>query len=659
MCLKCQTYNSLSSSKESCRNCGAPAAASHRSTNPPVRHVALMPPMWMCTHCAHLNTTASTPPPNATPRAQRSKFMCDSCGNPFTGVQTWTCPQCDHVCPRAATQCPTCFSQRPVQWTCRACRHAMNSVFSLRCRQCKVERPTRYSNALVRCAFCRDWNDARWELCATCMAPTTVMFEEVAPASRSSGEEEARDHLKDLRERWKHVVDPLVRDSKGLLHSKTVEGARQCSPSSLPENAARDGDAKLQHASVSIAARTTTAIPPRRKRTPVPLLDRAWWCSTCNVPQRRNASFCDICLQSRDHVQRLQREQEEKWKAERLASPAAPGTTAAENRSVIPAIADGDWRCPYCCSMHSVEEHQCCGHQREVPPGYWLCSQCGSTNRQDRVACLGCGQAQERVCAWTCVECSHKNAGEALICGQCGIPRQGVEHSVATGAEVTTGDGTASTAARAGDAAPTRIVCPVCAAPNWAERLACYRCRARLHNFEWTCQACGHGHHDRQATRCTNCKAFRTFDLSEEVWVCEVCSTTVYSGGELPVRTQCPKCQAARAATTLHFPARWQCPCGVYNRARISACPECGTRRRLPSLHTVLSCPHCFRDTILNVKEVCEHCNESLSDCFEDYESRIRADGITRSLRDSRHEAGDTEDGEDAEVATVLDGSTQ
>ncbi|KPI84068.1 hypothetical protein ABL78_6871 [Leptomonas seymouri] len=660
-CLQCQAYNSFSGSEDACRSCSAPAAASHKVMKPPVRHVTLMPQLWMCTHCTHINDTASASPQNAAPREQRSKFLCSLCSSPFSGVQAWTCPQCAHRCPRAAAQCPTCFLQRPVQWTCPACKHHKNSVFSLCCRQCKLERQTRYSNSIVRCEFCGDWNDVRWELCATCLAPTASTSDKTALPSRAGGGEGAPDGQIELRERWARVAGFPVRDSKGFLHSKTVEGAHQHVSPDRTEDATRNVVGETPSESASVSVSKADATPLRRKRSTMRLLDRAWWCSTCNVPQRRNASFCDICLQSRDHLQRVQCEHLERLKADGLANPVATGTATTDGLSVIPATADGDWRCPYCCALHAVEERQCCGHQREVPPGYWLCDECGSTNRHDRMTCLGCGQAQERVCPWTCAECAYRNAADAVICGQCGIPRKILVHSDSPDAE-----GTARASvprdnvrASAADASPTSVVCSVCAAPNLAERMACYRCRARLQDFEWSCQACGHGQHDRQATRCSHCKAFRTFDLSEEVWVCEVCCTGVYSGGGLPVRTQCPICQAPRADTAPHFPARWKCPCGMYNRARVSLCPECGARRRLPSLHTVVSCPHCFRDTKLDVEEVCEHCGESLSNCFEVYENPIYTGSATPSLLESSNEDCDTEDGENGEAASDLSGEAR
>jgi hypothetical protein len=662
MCLKCHSYNACIPEKKNCQSCFAPAEVSHRCCRSPVRHVTLMPAAWVCVYCAHMNETAlpkakpdgSATASHATFRLQRDKFMCGECGKPFTGVRAWTCPECNHLCPRAATQCPTCFSPRPVRWTCSACGQDGNSVFAVRCRQCDVELPTHVSNSITRCAFCNDWNDVRWELCATCMAPTSSMNRDGSESSRnvSGAENVLGGGTVTLCERWTRVADPLKPDTCGFLHSKTVEnGGHRPTSSSSPDQVGST-KATVADAGSSVQALPRTSITPLvRKRTPMSLVDRAWWCSTCNVPQRRNASFCDICLQSRDHVQRIQREELEKLKAERLSytHSSSASLEVGEELSVVPATADGDWRCPYCSTLHEVEVRCCCGHQREVPPGYWLCDRCGSTNRQEREACLGCGETQERARPWRCAVCAFQNESSAGggVCERCGIPQLNpTAVAAAASGPVDTG----------ATAAGTSIVCPVCAAPNSTERLSCYRCRARLHDFEWTCNECGQGHRDRQATRCSYCKAFRTFDLAEEVWVCEVCSTAVYSGGELPVRTQCPKCQVVRAATVLHFPARWRCLCGMYNRARMASCPECGTRRRLPTLDTVVSCPHCFRDTRLEVAETCEHCGESLGGCFEAYENLIWANGVTSSLLGVRDDDEDVDDADEGSAAAVLAG---
>ena len=646
MCQVCQAYTPFSRSSDVCQSCGAPATLSHRRAKPPVRHVALMPSVWVCVFCSHTNNAASpaTPvPPARSPeeavlQRQRSKFLCSHCGKPFTGVQMWTCPACDHACPRAATQCPTCFAQRPAQWRCRTCSHDGNSIFSVHCSRCQAVRPTRYSNSIARCSFCQGWNDVRWELCASCMAPTSAMLGEDAISASHCGSSEPDRPQKAVLNFWEHVAGHLVRDARGLLHSKTVDLMRSLAPVKAEGQASDHLNGEGEQSGATVVGSPRTLVTPLvRKRTPVPLLDNAWWCSTCNVAQRRNASFCDICLQSRNRMLRMQQEQLENLQAERLAHPTSTHA-AMKEFSVLPDVADGDWRCPYCCRLHPVAERECCGHPREVAPGYWLCDDCGSTNHHNRLFCLGCGQAQARVCPWTCAECSKRNSADAAVCVQCGVPHGADPSSALSATRATEGD------AEAVNVTPTSIVCPVCAAPNQVDRLACYRCRARLHDVEWTCHACGQGQRDRQATRCPNCKAVRPFNLDEELWVCEVCSTGVYSGGDLPVRTQCPKCKAARAVTAPHFPARWRCPCGLYNRARVAFCPECGTRRLLPSFHSMVSCPHCFRDTNLDPTETCEHCAGSLSGCFDAYENTIWTDAAARGLLTGRDDGGEEGD---------------
>lgn len=646
LCLECQAYNSLGSGVSACGSCAASATLSYRTAKPPVRHVALMPTSWVCTECFHTNDTTSSKsrtPANAASAASapadlRRKFWCEGCKKPFPGVQDWTCPVCHHLSPRAATQCPTCFSQRPVRWTCRGCQHSENSVFSLRCSRCGHNRPSRHSNAVCCCPACGTLNDVRWELCATCMAPLEVggrasptadadaaapaVKPEAATATAVSSRPEGHNGL---RGAWKAMADPLRRDARGFLRSRTVEGAQPLLLSPQPTSETEPGRASDS----SVAA---VAVAARRVRVPMPLLDNAWCCLTCNVPQRRNASFCDICLGSRDAMRR------QLYGASEKAEGSAAAAHGAATGASVPLTADGDWRCPYCSQLRGVEVRECCGHAREVPPGYWLCEQCSSTNLNARPVCLGCGHARSLVAPWSCAACAHRNIAEAVVCGQCGLSR----------------DANASQSTTA-----SSVECPVCAAPNLAERLSCYRCRARLRDVEWTCHACGHGNRDRFTAKCVECAAFRTFDLSQEVWVCEVCSTGVYSGGDLPVRTTCPKCEAPRAPAAPHFPARWRCTCGMYNRARVAECPECGTQRRLPTLDTVVSCPSCFRDTKLDVAETCSHCGGSLGVCFALMDCDVTADTTGLNLASAAEGCGvvtgaGEEDEDDEESALKL-----
>ncbi|KAG5464702.1 hypothetical protein LSCM4_00143 [Leishmania orientalis] len=648
LCCACGTYSSLASSPAACRKCKASAAASYRSALPPMRQVPVMPAMWVCQRCSHTNHHVSGPAPPTedraiSARAQRQKFICGQCSAPFGGVQNWVCPACDHFCPRAATQCPSCFADRPLSWTCDCCESDLpNSVFAVKCRGCGHERRRKYSNSVVRCPGCRDWNDVRWEICATCMAPLDSFA--LSREDKDSSKQAAltAPPLSESR-RAGTIGAELVPNSAGVLHSKTVVNAAALLEAARAlETAAGAGG--LRRGNEETASVVPSSPPPpapgdeERPRVAMRLPDNAWWCFNCNVVHRRNVTFCDICLQPRD-VMDLRNKTElaamqassslPKAEVTVLNSADVASLKGASGVTIVPATVEGDWQCPYCRKLRCVTQHDCCGHRREVPHGYWLCDRCCSTNRLDRECCLGCGERQERVCPWTCPECAWCNDAGNTVCLQCGVPN-------APGAAA----GSGPTASGGGDVS-TSIACTVCSAPNHFEKSACYRCRARLRDVEWRCDACGHGHghRTRSALRCEQCGGIRQFDLREEVWLCEVCSTPVFSGGEIPVRTHCPKCNAQRAPTATHYPSRWKCKCGLFNRSRVTECLECGARRRFESLDTIATCPRCFRDTPMDFHETCTHCRASLAECFMRWESNITLCGDTVEVAEALDES--------------------
>lgn len=663
LCSACHTYNPLISSLATCRKCEAPAVASYRSAFPPLRHVAVVPTAWVCQNCSHTNSqTGASAQPNKDraggARAQREKFICVQCRTPFGGVQDWVCPACDRFCPRAATQCPSCFADRPLMWICHCCEPGLqNSVFAVKCRGCGHERRQKHSNSVVRCTACHGWNDVRWELCATCMAPMESLL---LAREKSPDAEEGTIPTPPLSESalGNTMNVALVPDSAGMLRSKTVVQATE-----LLEAARTSGTAtaarRLRHDTEEPAALSPSLSPSpmredkERPRVAAKLPDNAWWCFTCNVAHRRNVMFCDICLESHDAVRLRNKKELAAMRASasspstEVTSPAFSGDPAALKDAggvmIMPVTAEGDWQCPYCRKLLCVTQHECCGHRREVPYGYWLCDHCCSTNRNDRSVCLGCNEQRESVCPWRCHECEWRNEAADAVCLQCGLPRT----------PCTTADRGTSVS---DNSEPNKsIECGVCSAPNHFEKTACYRCRARLRDVEWMCDACGHGHRTRNALRCEECHVIRQFDLRGEVWLCDVCTTPVFSGGEIPVRTHCPKCNAQRAPTATHYPSRWKCECGLFNRSRVTECHECGVRRRLESLCTTATCPRCFRDTPIDVQERCTHCSASLADCFSRWESNITVLADTPELAEvcDEPEADAVSDDGDDDVVTA------
>ncbi|CAD2214239.1 hypothetical protein AGDE_14905 [Angomonas deanei] len=289
MCTLCETYNFVG--RVSCRQCNAHQTRSFKWSFPPTRHVATFPANWLCESCGHCNEKTQRSEGDATSeqslKTSREFFFCAKCQVPFGGVRNWYCPSCDRLNTRAASQCTSCWEERPSSWVCKHCECATNSIFTVACRDCKKERPKKKSAYVVPCVCCNTPNDVRWEVCESCLAPLPAM----------------KDFMNIKTE---HVVhQPSVTEEEA--QSTPPQQQQQISPYK-----------KRYERSESITSET----------------GGAWWCANCNITHRRNVTFCDVCLEPRT--------------AAREGNQREKPSSGEEQEAVTPTLSSGSWTCPFC-----------------------------------------------------------------------------------------------------------------------------------------------------------------------------------------------------------------------------------------------------------------------------------------------------------------------
>lgn len=122
--------------------------------------------------------------------------------------------------------------------------------------------------------------------------------------------------------------------------------------------------------------------------------------------------------------------------------------------------------------------------------------------------------------------------------------------------------------------------------------------------------------------------------MEEKIWICEVCESGVASGGDTVLRDICPRCNSPQTSTCVVLPSRWKCEsCGVASRSFQDSCGECGNRRCLHSVDTIVTCPTCFAVTTLRENERCDTCRASLSMLVNHLGSQLStANSITQGL---------------------------
>eukprot|EP00796_Vickermania_ingenoplastis_P005049 gene5049-3636_t len=176
------------------------------------------------------------------------------------------------------------------------CKKGPMSVFVTKCTYCSNERKTKVTDRTQICRHCGTMNDVRSELCEFCVAPLQPLLERASPSVPLSSS------VSKLSGLQQHSA-PVMQQSQEALR--------------VPQD-------KCTDAALSTAARPPTDEP-----------DGSWWCGHCNVLQRRNATFCDICLRSRGGMDR------------------------STNGKRPPLTKMGEWQCPYCRQFREVKATGC------------------------------------------------------------------------------------------------------------------------------------------------------------------------------------------------------------------------------------------------------------------------------------------------------------
>uniref|UniRef100_A0A7S0IN53 RanBP2-type domain-containing protein n=1 Tax=Calcidiscus leptoporus TaxID=127549 RepID=A0A7S0IN53_9EUKA len=110
---------------------------------------------------------------------------------------------------------------------------------------------------------------------------------------------------------------------------------------------------------------------------------------------------------------------------------------------------------------------------------------------------------------------------------------------------------------------PGDWICHSCSNHNYADKLACNRCRipkaglgANMRPGDWICRACGnHNYSDR--TACNRCGLDKTVYIAstgmrQGDWICAACKNHNYAD-----KTACNKCKAPKATTSVPGVGRW------------------------------------------------------------------------------------------------------
>ncbi|KEG11639.1 hypothetical protein DQ04_02411040 [Trypanosoma grayi] len=652
MCCGCRTYNFVG--RKTCRRCKQRDVESFKHNSPPARHIPLFPTTWTCHSCGHTNQV------DHTNTNIRSKFYCGGCGERFSGVREWYCPSCHHINSRGSTQCATCYEARPHSWVCSTCNHAGNSVFFTECSNCQSTRRRLVSDSTVLCPTCRQRNDIQWEMCILCMTPLTMMATVAKLQERALSVNESAGVLPNaevsIQQCTASVPCPVsanveeiteTRDEKSVL-ALPLEEKEDHQPQETEDEKQNSVTMTVSNEQVNVSASKDEARE-----------DGTWWCAGCQVFQRRNARFCDICLKPKVLAAgtglevKADKTPVPEWichacahrntdlsllnctkcQEPRSQNSAVERCDREEHRAACEVVGSssvpGEWRCPYCRKAVDVMVMSCCGAHRELPPGYWLCTTCCSTNRDERSKCLGCGAAPPEK-PWRCLMCRCKNTTDTFVCFRCGSAHPHHWQCAKCGSRCQHASDRVCRSCGAAKTPVDIVTCQHCCAPNHPLRKGCFHCRARLSSDKWKCEACGFKENEKHNRRCSACGGPRQFDMREITWVCDVCNTAVASGGELQERNQCPRCSSDRTERSMCFPSRWQCrSCGLANVCAASLCADCGQKRLLENLRTHTTCTSCFRLTLLNEQERCERCGVDLSHIISEAGSSISLSGAS------------------------------
>lgn len=553
-CCRCQNFNRVGAKK--CIHCKSDATESYRTKFPPSRLITLFPPTWICDECGNRNTSSQHPS-----LPESSSILSE------------------RLSQRSKFFCAKCQSpfKGVRKWACSSC-DCINSRASNQCSSCFRERPPGWV-----CKQCSEASNSIFTLqCRVCKSFRPSRCSEGIQKCTLCGE------VNDVRsELCEYCVAPLQALQSFFSSPAQLEGSKMpATGAALQKEVKTPSNTFCEE--MSLLQSTDTVIDEPMVQ------DGSWWCPKCNIILRRNATFCDICLTPRGETPTSSN-------SKRAGTPLSRQTQA------------GDWQCPYCRQLNEMRVKSCCGKERECPVGYWLCFHCSSVNRNERHLCLGCGREPSET-TWNCKVCRTSNNVHVFSCVTCASPHPLLWACSACGKTYHYSFLKCHCGMPRPDP-PVPVVCPLCGAPNAEKRKSCFRCRGRLFSHQWKCSECRYEKNARALYRCERCFSPRPFSMEEITWVCDVCSTAVDSGGDLPERFQCPKCNSPYTTHCLKFPARWICKgCRLQaNRSTSPTCMECGQRRSLTPFKCPAVCPHCFQDTVLTEKEMCSLCEGSLS----------------------------------------------
>ncbi|CUG89080.1 zinc finger protein, putative [Bodo saltans] len=598
-CLLCSIFNHVL--RTSCRSCGASSKQSQKDSQPsPSRFVATMPTAWVCTapSCHTINTHIEQA---SSVMSQRERYRCKKCRSPFGGVHDWVCTLCSASNPRGVNQCCSCYTQRPVCWTCPSCKCSTNCVFSVTCSTCSFERkPTNTQNC--HCPSCGASALPGWELCSVCLSP----LQHLRMLLGGSTTQATQISVKRLEWSSCQRGNDVIASAESLMKCEPSANEKQESKVVTAESS--DESKAAEHPlNVPTSPTATTASQPSEPKVSAIVTIRppkepqelkayrtddtstSWKCSTCGLWCRHNAAFCDGCMTTRT-----------------IATAVGSSTPKSSDTQKETDLAGG-WKCSTCSSVNTLFSRVCvqCHSVRKVPKGYWQCSTCNSVNRDSRFACLGCFGSPTRKdsvvtyivsanAAWTCLNCTFDGNHSHLVrCSSCHFDRNVWQCH--------------------------------CGRKNQISHLSCSSCEGQRsissksqNALRWTCADCGCAVNNQAlSTACSKCGGSKSAPPSPPKWLwdCEVCHNINHSHDvEFPSVVQCKRCdRQAKSADVQKSPSSWNCnSCETTNMMGRDSCTSCSAKRSVKWVCTV-ECPTCRKSSIPLESETCPHCNASLT----------------------------------------------
>eukprot|EP00927_Polykrikos_kofoidii_P057108 TRINITY_DN51217_c0_g1_i1.p1 TRINITY_DN51217_c0_g1~~TRINITY_DN51217_c0_g1_i1.p1 ORF type:complete len:254 (-),score=29.48 TRINITY_DN51217_c0_g1_i1:62-769(-) len=215
---------------------------------------------------------------------------------------------------------------------------------------------------------------------------------------------------------------------------------------------------------------------------------------------------------------------------------------------------------------------------------------------------------------WTCNSCGNNNYASRVACNRCSLPKMmGSGYGAAktnTGQQRGSPYGAQQTAKLDGEGKPGDWNCPSCGNHNYAQRMACNRCKmpkmgafnmtgmgmvpmmggmmggaSQVRPGDWLCRACNNQNYASREV-CNRCCIPKTVYISKTGlrdgdWLCPQCQNHNYAS-----KTNCHKCARPKGSTPGHTPLNksganmregdWICPqCSNHNYASKTLCNKC------------------------------------------------------------------------------------